>query len=62
MQEPIPVFFQRLAEKDEGRMEWLSTHPMSQGRAERLTAELASMPKVSSVPFTFQWGEVRESM
>ena len=55
-------FFQRLAEKDEGRMEWLSTHPMSQGRAERLKAELASMPKVSSVPFTFQWGEVRESM
>jgi len=55
-------FFQRLAEKDEGRMEWLSTHPMSQGRAERLKAELAAMPKLSPVPFTFEWREVRESL
>jgi len=29
-------FFERLSEKDEGRMEWLSTHPMSTARAERL--------------------------
>lgn len=55
-------FFQRLAEKDEGRMEWLSTHPMSQGRAERLKAELAAMPKLSPVPFTFEWGKIRESL
>ena len=55
-------FFQRLAEKDEGRMEWLSTHPMSQGRAERLKAELAAMPKRDPVPFTFEWGKVRESL
>lgn len=28
-------------------MEWLSTHPMSAGRAERLKAELAGLPKKS---------------
>lgn len=56
------TFFQRLAEKDEGRMEWLSTHPMSQGRAERLKAEVASMPKMTPTPFTFEWGIVRESL
>jgi predicted Zn-dependent protease len=55
-------FFQRLSEKTEGRMEWLSTHPMSQGRAERLKAELAAMPKMTPVPFTFEWGKVRESL
>ena len=56
------TFFQRLSEKDEGRMEWLSTHPMSQGRAERLKAELAAMPKLSPVPFTFEWPNVREAL
>ena len=55
-------FFERLAEKDQGRMEWLSTHPMSQGRAERLKAEVASMPKMTPTPFTFEWGKVRESL
>ncbi len=55
-------FFQRLAEKDEGRMEWLSTHPMSQGRAERLKAEVAAMPKLSPTPFSFEWGEIQKSL
>jgi Zn-dependent protease with chaperone function len=55
-------FFERLSEKDEGRMEWLSTHPMSHGRAERLKAELAAMPKLSPVPFTFEWAAVRVSL
>ncbi|MBM4138372.1 MAG: M48 family metallopeptidase [Nitrospira sp.] len=55
-------FFQRLSEKDEGRMEWFSTHPMSQGRAERLKAELVAMPKLAPVPFTFEWAKVRESL
>lgn len=36
------TFFERLSEKDEGRMEWLSTHPMSAARADRLKAELAA--------------------
>src|SRR6185437_9388631 len=49
------TFFQRLAEKDEGRVEWLSTHPMSSARADRLKAELADMPKQTSEPFTFDW-------
>lgn len=56
------TFFQRLAEKDEGRVEWLSTHPMSSARADRLKAELADMPEQPSEPFTFDWTKVRASL
>ncbi len=56
------TFFQRLAEKDEGRVEWLSTHPMSTARAERLKAELAALPKKSPEPFTFDWKQVQASL
>lgn len=56
------TFFQRLAEKDEGRVELLSTHPMSAGRAERLKRELANMPKTAPEPFTFEWPHVRQSL
>ncbi len=55
-------FFERLSEKDEGRMEWLSTHPMSTARADRLKAELAALPKKSSEPFTFDWKHVQASL
>ncbi|MDF0677066.1 MAG: M48 family metallopeptidase [Nitrospira sp.] len=54
------TFFQRLAEKDEARVEWLSTHPMSAARAERLRTELASLPRREAVPFSFEWKTVRE--
>jgi len=56
------TFFQRLAEKDDGRVEWLSTHPMSSSRADRLQAEIADMPKQPSEPFTFDWTNVRASL
>jgi Zn-dependent protease with chaperone function len=56
------TFFERLSEKDEGRSEWLSTHPMSSARAERLKAELAAMPKQTPEPFTFDWAKVRGSI
>jgi Zn-dependent protease with chaperone function len=55
-------FFERLSEKDEGRMEWLSTHPMSAARAERLKTELAALPKNSPEPFTFDWKQVQASL
>jgi predicted Zn-dependent protease len=55
-------FFERLAEKDQGRIEWLSTHPMSTARAERLKAELAALPKKSPEPFTFDWKHVQASL
>jgi Zn-dependent protease with chaperone function len=55
-------FFERLSEKDEGRMEWLSTHPMSTARAERLKAELAALPKTSPAPFTFDWKQIQASL
>ncbi len=56
------TFFERLAEKDEGRVELLSTHPMSGSRAERLKAELAAMPKVIPEPFAFEWAKIRTSL
>ena len=55
-------FFERLSEKDQGRMEWLSTHPMSTARADRLKAELAALPKKSPEPFTFDWKQVQTSL
>ncbi len=55
-------FFERLSEKDEGRMEWLSTHPMSAARAERLNTALASLPKTLPEPFTFDWKQVQASL
>lgn len=56
------TFFQKLSEKDEGRMEWLSTHPMSTARAEHLKSELAALPKQTPEPLTLDWTEVRESL
>jgi Zn-dependent protease with chaperone function len=55
-------FFERLSEKDEGRTEWLSTHPMSSARAERLKAELAAMPKSVAEPFSFDWAKVQGAL
>jgi len=55
-------FFERLSEKDEGRMEWLSTHPMSTARAKRLKTELAALPKILPAPFTFDWKQVQASL
>jgi len=55
------TFFQRLAEQEQGRVEWLSTHPMSAGRAERLKREAASLPGILPEPFTFQWDSVQQS-
>jgi Zn-dependent protease with chaperone function len=56
------TFFERLSEKDQGRMEWLSTHPMSAARAERLKAELAALPKKLPEPFMFDWKQVQASL
>ncbi|MEO6306885.1 MAG: M48 family metallopeptidase [Nitrospiraceae bacterium] len=56
------TFFERLSEKDKGRMEWLSTHPMSAARADRLKAELAALPKKLPEPFTFDWKQVQTSL
>ncbi len=55
-------FFERLSERDQGQTEWLSTHPMSATRAERLKIELASLPKTTLEPFTFDWKNIQESL
>jgi predicted Zn-dependent protease len=55
-------FFERLSAKDQGQMEWLSTHPMSTARADRLKAELASLPKMAPEPFTFDWKKIQASL
>jgi beta-barrel assembly-enhancing protease len=56
------TFFQRLSEKEDGRVEWLSTHPMSAGRAALLKIEMAALPKSTPEPFTFQWKTIQESL
>ncbi|HET9607744.1 MAG TPA: M48 family metallopeptidase [Nitrospira sp.] len=55
------TFFQRMSEQEQGRVEWLSTHPMSAARAERLKKEMALLPKTVPEPFTFQWETVQAS-
>ncbi len=60
--EGMITFFQRLAEKDEGRIEWFSTHPMSSARADHLKARLAEMPKQKAEPFSFEWATVRAGL
>ncbi len=52
-------FFERLSENDKLQVEILSTHPMSGGRAERLKAEAAALPKQEPEPFTFEWKAVQ---
>jgi Zn-dependent protease with chaperone function len=54
-------FFERLSEKDQARVELFSTHPMSKARAERLKAELASLPKTAAEPFSFEWKTIQAS-
>jgi Zn-dependent protease with chaperone function len=58
------VFFERLAqsEKEKERIELLSTHPMSTSRAERLRAELKTLPKFTPEPFAFDWEVVQSSL
>jgi predicted Zn-dependent protease len=55
-------FFERLSEKEQGRVEILSTHPMSEGRAARLKAEVAALPKQLPKPFGFDWKAVQEAL
>ncbi|WP_455370267.1 M48 family metallopeptidase [Petrachloros mirabilis] len=55
-------FFERLAQQGKDRVEILSTHPMSDDRAERLKAEVASLPKSQPEPFKFDWTAVRRSL
>lgn len=55
-------FFERLSEQEGGRVEWLSTHPMSAGRAARLKAEAAALSKQAPEPFTFDWQKIHESL
>jgi beta-barrel assembly-enhancing protease len=56
------TFFQRMTQKERGGVEWLSTHPMSAGRAQRLEAEIARLPKTAAEPFTFKWNTVQDAL
>jgi beta-barrel assembly-enhancing protease len=56
------TFSEPLSEKDQGRRERLSTHPMSIARAERLKAELVALPKKLPEPFTFDWKQVQAGL
>jgi len=55
------AFFQRMSDQEQGRVEWLSSHPMSGGRAERLKKEMGLLPTIVPEPFTFKWETVQHS-
>lgn len=58
------AFFERLAqsEKERSPIEFLSTHPMSAARAERLKAELAALPTFLPEPFSFDWEKIQAGL
>ncbi len=58
------TFFERLAqsEREQERVELLSTHPMSAARAKRLKAELANLPKFVPEPFASDWTAVQAAL
>jgi predicted Zn-dependent protease len=60
----LVAFFERLAQSDneKGRIELLSTHPMSAARATRLKAEVAALPTFLAEPFAFEWETVQASL
>jgi len=51
-------FFERLSEKDEGRTEWISSHPMSPARAERLKELVFPTSTGSDTLLVFEWAAV----
>jgi len=55
-------FFERLSEQDKEKVEILSTHPMSQGRAQRLKAEISALPRQQAEPFGFEWIMVQQAL
>lgn len=55
-------FFQRLSERDAPRIELLSTHPMSAGRAERARRAIERLDSGRSEPFSFDWTLVQRSL
>ena len=57
--EGMIAFFQRLADLEGQRVELLSTHPMSEARAERIRAEAAALPRMIPEPFAIDWHAVQ---
>ncbi len=55
-------FFQRLSEADARRIELLSTHPMSAGRAERIRQAIGKLGPRQSLVFSFDWSQVQRSL
>ena len=56
------AFFQRLAEQDPQQIELLSSHPMSEGRADRLRLEIARLPPLMPDPVPFDWTAVHAAI
>ncbi len=56
------AFFERLAKQDGQQIDILSSHPVSEGRAERLKAEIGRLPKLPPEPFAIEWEQVRAGL
>ena len=55
------TFFERLAGQDPDIPTFLSTHPGSEGRAERIASEIDALGDGNAVPFAIHWDAVREA-
>lgn len=60
--EGMVTFFERLAEQGGQQIEILSSHPVSEGRAERLKAEIARLPHTDPEPFTTDWAQIQKAL
>jgi Zn-dependent protease with chaperone function len=60
--EGMIAFFQRLADLNGRQVELLSTHPMSEARAERIRAEAAALPRMIPEPFAIDWYAVQAAV
>ncbi|WP_447978249.1 M48 family metallopeptidase [Candidatus Nitrospira bockiana] len=56
------TFFERLASAEGPRVAWLSTHPLSRDRADRLKRAAAALAPQEPVPLPFEWSAVKGSL
>ena len=55
-------FFQALAQREDGGIQFLSTHPMSRERAAYLEAEIGRLQPWPIAPLGVEWSDVRASL